>query len=61
MRQCHKCGQYFEDDQQVRTYKMTLKQNLPANSILRRLEEVNLCYPCDSMRKTTIGKYLAQQ
>lgn len=56
---CHKCGQYFEDDQ-IRIYKLTMKEHIPANSILKRLEAVNLCFPCDNMRKTTIGKYIQQ-
>lgn len=47
-------------EEEIRVYKMTLKQNLPSNSVLKRLEEVSLCYPCDNMRKTTIGKYISQ-
>jgi len=57
---CMKCG-LMKSEEGIRTYKLTLKKNLSSSNILKRLEEVTLCLPCDNMRKTTIGKYIQQQ
>jgi hypothetical protein len=56
---CLKCGNTFPEEN-LRTYKMTLRQNMSSNSILRRLDEVTLCASCDASRKTTIGKFISQ-
>jgi hypothetical protein len=52
---CHKCNQQKD---QVRTYHLVLKNNINPNSILARLDKVNICYQCDGNRKTNIVQFL---
>ena len=54
---CHKCKQQ-KDESQMRTYHLVLKNNINPNSILSRLDNVNLCFSCDGARKTNIVKYM---
>lgn len=56
---CHKCKQNKEPNE-LRTYHLTLKNNINRNSFLARMDKVNLCFNCDGSRTTTLGKFLEQ-
>ena len=56
---CHKCKQNKEDSQ-IRVYHLMLKNNLNTNSFLRGMDNVNICFSCDSARTTNIVKFLEQ-
>lgn len=55
---CHKCNKRIDNDNDIRTYRLALKRNINPNSLLAKVDQVNLCLSCDAARTTNIVRYI---
>lgn len=58
LKKCAKCNKQVLESE-TRTYHLALKNNIRRDSWLAKADQIILCIPCDSRRKTNLVQYLS--